>query len=186
MLSQIQFPKKNIESHDAASGAAPDTIELLLGCHQRIRHFSGVGVRLANAQGVAAPEIVQAAEGLIRYFSIALPLHAQDEDESIHPRLLRFLPEGELARPASDTMVEQHQEIDRILEALLPLWTILQAAPARLYELAPELRGLSARLDDLFRDHLEMEEQTIFPAMRAYVPATELEAIAQEMKARRK
>lgn len=181
MFTTIQSAKRG-----PAPTETPDAVDALTACHARIRHFSGVSVRLANAEGLPSSEIAQAAEGLIRYFSIALPLHARDEDESIEPRLRRFLPEGELAGPAASAMVEQHQEIDRLLEALLPLWTLLSSRPAKLAEFAPELRSLSLRLDDLFRAHLQMEEVTVFPAMRKYLPERELKGIALEIQERRR
>ena len=52
-----------------------DAVDLLIGCHQRIRHFTAVAVKLAHAQGATADEIRQAAAGVQRYYSVSLPLH---------------------------------------------------------------------------------------------------------------
>lgn len=159
---------------------------MLTDCHNRIRHFSGVAVKLAHAQGVAEEEIVQAADGLLRYFTVALPLHEADENISIHPRLRKAVPVGELAGPAADAMVDQHLAIDELVERLIPLWTILRAEPAKQPELASEMCAISSRLQEIFTAHLQMEEETIFPAMDRYLSEAELATIVSEMQERRK
>src|ERR1035438_3218069 len=64
-----------------------DAVDLLTGCHQRIRHFTGVAIKLAHAQGAAPDEIRQAAGGVHRYYSVSLPLHEADEDQTLQSRL---------------------------------------------------------------------------------------------------
>lgn len=179
MLNNIA-PTAHLES------SSQSAIELLLGCHQRIRHFSGVAKRLAHAQGATTQEIVQAAQSLVRYFTVALPLHEADENLSIHPRLRRAAAEGELAGPAADAMVEQHLSIDQIVDALVPLWQVLTANPSKLDEFAGELCQLSSTLDQMFDAHLKLEEETVFPAMRRLLSEQELAEIVNEMQARRK
>ena len=178
MLNQIKSAPKTPESKDAA--------ELLLACHQRIRHFSGVAVKLAHGHGATEPEIAQAADSLHRYFSIALPLHEADENLSLHPRLRSAVPEGELAGPAADAMLDQHMAIDELVERLIPLWVLLKSAPARLPELSAEMCSLSKRLSEIFDAHLKLEEETIFPAMRKYLSASDLSDIVSEMQDRRR
>ncbi len=180
MLSNIGIAKQR-EEHKKEETA----VDMLLGCHQRIRHFSGVSGRLAAAEGSPAAEIVQAAEGLYRYFTIALPLHEEDENDSIQPRLRKSVPDGELSGPAADAMVEQHRSIDEIVERLVPLWEILRATPERLPDLAPEMKQLSATLQQMFELHLKLEEETVFPAMQKYLSQAQLNEIVSEMKARR-
>lgn len=179
MLSGISLPPQN------AGAKEESAVEMLLGCHERIRHFSGVSTRLARAEGVAAGEVVQAAEGLYRYFTIALPLHEADENDSVQPRLRRAVPEGELGGPAADAMVEQHRLIDEIVERLLPLWQILRSKPEKLLEVSAELRQLSTTLEHLFELHLKLEEETVFPAMEKYLSEGQLDEIVREMRARR-
>lgn len=178
MLNQIKSAPKAPGSQDAA--------DLLLACHQRIRHFSGVAVKLAHGHGATEPEIAQAADSLYRYFSIALPLHEADENLSLHPRLRRAVPDGELAGPAADAMLDQHTAIDELVERLVPLWVLLKSAPARLPELSAEMCSLSKRLSEIFDAHLKLEEETIFPAMRNYLSPSDLDDIVSEMQARRK
>ena len=179
MLNQIkQVPTQ--------SGESQDVTELLLGCHQKIRHFSQVSVRLAHAHGTSQAEVQRAADGLLRYFTVALPLHEADENLSIHPRIRKVAPPPELAGPAADAMVDQHLAIDELVERLIPLWTMVRSAPDKLPELSGEMCGLAKRLQELFDAHLKLEEETIFPALQKYLPQSELDAIVQEMQARRK
>lgn len=188
MLNQIRTSAAN-----ASAESTPQ--EMLLGCHARIRHFSAMALRLAESQNASPEEIVRAAQGLHRYFTVALPLHEQDENLSLHPRLKRAaaLPARanestmlrELAGPAADAMVEQHESIDQLIERLLPLWTILQHAPQRLPELAPEMRELAQALKTIFDAHLQLEEESIFPSIHELLSQQEVQALLQEMKARR-
>ena len=81
-----------------------DAITLLLGCHDRIRHFTEVADRLNfNPQSPAADR-QQAASTVLRYYEVALPLHEADENDSVYPRLQKALPPGELAA-ANQAMV---------------------------------------------------------------------------------
>jgi len=83
-------------------------------------------------------------------------------------------------------MVDQHLAIDEVVERLIPLWTMVKAAPDKLPELSGEMCGLAQRLQELFDAHLRLEEETIFPALQKYLPQPELDVIVQEMQARRK
>lgn len=179
MLNAIKsaFPKQADNSEDA--------ISMLISCHARIRHFTGVAMRLAFAQGVPTAEIAQAAERVHRYFTVALPLHEADENESLHPRLRGSAPEGELAGPAADAMVEQHRSIDEIVERLVPICELLKSNPSMHGTVAEELRQLTTALQQMFDSHLKLEEETIFPAMKKYLTPEQLGAIEQEMRDRR-
>ncbi len=158
---------------------------LLLGCHQRIRHFTGMAVRIADSPAAPSDEIRAATEAIVRYFTIALPVHEADENESISPRLRHAVPASDLVAKAVETMVSQHQAIDELLESLVPLWQTVQSQPAELIELAPELKRLTNRLRLHMAAHLAMEEDVIFPALEKLLSAGERQAIETEMHARR-
>ena len=50
---------------------------------------------------------------------------------------------------------------------------------------AAELRADAAHLLELWREHLALEEETVFPLIRARLTADDLNAIHHEMKQRR-
>jgi iron-sulfur cluster repair protein YtfE (RIC family) len=175
MLSEIKL--------NAASGVEQDAIGMLLACHQRIRNFTGIALRLGDTDAAAPAEVANAAEAVHRYYTVALPLHEADENQSVYPRLRQVLT-GDDAH-ALELMVEQHGPIDEAVAHLVPLWNELRSHPEKLGALRLELGHHAARLQDLWREHLALEEEVVFPLIRSKLPATALSAIHREMKQRR-
>ncbi len=175
MLTQIQ----------SRTAAAPeeDALTMLVGCHQRIRHFTQVALRIARMPDAPPAELAEAAEAVLRYYSAALPLHEADENETLYPRL-RASAADATALAANDAMLQQHAELDDVLAALLPLWQEVKRNPATIGGLAPRLLQQTLQLEQLWQVHLNLEEEIVFPAMQQHLGA-ELDAIAAEMRARR-
>lgn len=173
---------------DIKLGATPaveqDAVGMLLACHQRIRNFTAIGVRLAEAEGASAPEIANAAEAVHRYYSIALPLHEADENNSVYPRLGRRLTDPH-ERGSLQSMVDQHRPLNEVIARLLPLWAELKTHPEKLSLYAAQLRADSAALQQLWDKHLALEEGIVFPLIRDRLTPEDLKAIHVEMKQRR-
>ena len=161
-----------------------DAVDLLVGCHQRIRHFTGVAVKLAHAQGATTEEIAQAAAGVHRYYSVSLPLHEADEDQTLQPRLHAVADDH--VRHALLAMGDQHQAIDELIERLLPLLVLARNNPDTLAEVGGEMCSITKALDEIFRAHLQMEEEIIFPAIRSALPENTRGEILREIQERRK
>ena len=106
-----------------------DAVDLLIGCHLRIRHFTAAAVKLAHAQGATADEIRQAAAAVYRYYSVSLPLHEADEEDTVRPRLDPVA--GERVRHALLAMADQHQGIYEFVERLMPLLQLVEQQPRR-------------------------------------------------------
>jgi len=139
--------------------AAPgDAVDLLLECHQRIRAFLDLARRLGEARGEPAEAVADAAARVHRYFTVALPLHALDEEESIAPRLRGREPaaDAELA-----TMTREHREHQGPLSVLVGACGWLSREPARHGELAAVVRGAAEELTRHFAAHLAREEEVI-------------------------
>jgi hypothetical protein len=158
----------------------PELWQNLVDCHDRIRKFTAIALKL----GRPAPleEVAEAAAAVQRYFTIALPLHAEDEDLSLAPRL-------RVAAPALaellDKMSAEHGPIHQTIADLTPLWSRVIEEPARQSELAGRLRAPASWLSELFESHLRPEEEIIFPQMvQALLPESTTEILA-EMRARR-
>lgn len=163
--------------------ATGDVVDMLLECHTRIRRHTEIARHLAAAHGAPAGEIVDAARAVHRYFSVALPLHVADEEESVVPRLVGREPEVDAALAR---MGREHDEHRAPLAAMLAHCEALAATPERQPELGPELGAVAARLDAEFAKHLELEERVILPAMRRLLDAPTLATIASELAARRR
>ena len=161
-----------------------DAVDLLLGCHQRIRHFTGVAVKLAHAQAAAPGEVAQAAAGVHRYYSVSLPLHEADEDQTLHPRLSAVA--DDRVSHALVAMGDQHKAIDELIERLLPLLVMVKNNPDTLPIVGGEMCSITKALDEMFRAHLQMEEEVIFPAIREVLPETIRAQMLHEMQQRRK
>jgi len=162
-----------------------DPVALLTECHERIRRFTRLAVRLADPAIASPDEIREAAQGVHRYFSVALPLHVADEDVSIGPRLLAGGKQPRAVREAVANMTAQHVTIDELLARALPLWAALAGTDEAQAEKArAALEELAPRLAVLFDLHLVHEEDTLFPAIGA-LPAEDRAAIVREMRARR-
>lgn len=159
----------------------PETLLSLLGaCHERIRSFIALGVRVAEP-GHAPAQRADACARVARYFAVALPLHVRDEEDSLLPRLRGRAPALDAALAA---LAHEHALHEAYLAALLDGCAEVashgptDAALARVAE-------ASARLAPLLEQHLGAEEAEVFPHVQA-LPEPEQRAILAELRARRR
>lgn len=157
-------------------------VDLLVDCHGRIRTFSDLAVRLTDAcESFAIDDIANAAERVHRYFTVALPLHVADEDETLRPWLERHAPE---LLDILATLTREHREAEDLLAELRSTWQSLARAPAqaalRIATAAP-----AERLRALLKRHLALEEERVFPVLGQILSPGEERAIVAEFRARR-
>ncbi len=158
----------------------PPAMGLLRACHVRIRSHLQLAERVLDPSGTLEARKDAGAQ-LARYFGIALPLHAQDEDLSLAPRVRALnLPE---VTAALSTMEAEHVEVERQLAGLVPAWRTLSetGALADVDGTAAQTRAYAA----LMHGHLALEEASLFPAMRERFTQETWAEIHQEMKDRR-
>src|SRR5262245_34207953 len=122
----------------APQRAAGDLVELLLDCHRRIRRFVSSARHLADAEAVTDAEAREAAATTARYFTVALPLHVRDEEESIVPRLAGRDPQVDAALRE---MARQHLDHLQPLAQLVALLERIAATPAERPALRTDLRA---------------------------------------------
>lgn len=152
----------------------------LLECHDRIRSFSGLAVAVGDREELAADQLAEACTRIARYFSQGLPLHVQDEEQSILPRLVGRAP------ALDDTLAEmraQHASHEAPLGELIVLCGKLPQAPDA--ALRSDFRAVAQLLDRELRRHLELEETRLFPALPVQLGEDEQAAILAELRARR-
>jgi hemerythrin-like domain-containing protein len=161
---------------------------LLSDCHRRIEHFLSVLCTTADRArgGPLTPAEQRQLEDALRYFATAAPKHTADEEDSVFPRLRRA--NEPAALEALDTVRrlerdhqqanEHHAEIDRLGR----LWLVRGALSA---EDTGALRERLSRLAAIYRDHIRVEDQELFPAAARLLSAADLREIGGEMAARR-
>lgn len=164
--------------------AIADPVDFLLMCHARIRSFTEVAGRLAEADRSQHQAIAETARACERFFRVALPMHAEDEDLSVAPRLRATCADPEVI-DAVAKMNEQHPRVDREGFELADLLRAIADDPASLALRAAELRDRARALDELWLDHLGTEERLIFPALHVALPTSELAQVMAECRARR-
>jgi hemerythrin-like domain-containing protein len=159
-----------------------DAVDLLLECHGRIRTFLALAGRLGEARGVAPDAVMDAAFRVHRYFTLALPLHARDEEESVAPRLRGRDPavDAEL-----ENMAREHREHEPPLAALVEACAQLARDPGRHGELAATVQRAAGDLERHFAAHLAREEAVIFPAIRRLLDQAADAALVKEIRLRR-
>lgn len=171
-----------LKTAEPVTPRSDDPIDLLLDCHQRLRLFTTLAVQLA-AQPAAHPAEVRDVAGKVhRYFTVALPLHEEDEERSLFPRLLARVP----ALAATVARLHEDHEAHAVrVGALVALCQELNTWPERFGVLRADLNEAAWALEEIWRVHLTLEETEIFPALRSALTAEERSAIRDEMRARR-
>jgi iron-sulfur cluster repair protein YtfE (RIC family) len=169
-------------THIGTRTIADDAQGLLLECHGRIRAFTELAARLASAEGASEAEVAEVAAGVRRYFAEAFPLHAQDEEESILPRLAG---RDRQVDAALVTMHREHATQVAPLARVTELCAELATSPGRHAELAPALGRAAGALREHFARHLALEEEVVFPALQALVADAARAEIVRELRARR-
>jgi hemerythrin-like domain-containing protein len=160
-----------------------DPIGMLKDCHRRIERFVSLLARVAaqaNGRSLALDER-QAVEAALRYFRESGPRHNSDEEQSLFPRL-KDMPDmkADILRLAGE-----HQEADELHADIAGLFTAWLDGQTPSAEDARGLREMTHRLAELYREHIGLEEDHVFPqASRSLDPAT-LQAIGREFQQRR-
>ncbi len=171
-------------------GARPDSgfddpIGMLKDCHRRVEHFLDILCRVVSqAPGRALNSGEQSAiEAALRYFSESGPRHNMDEEESLFPRLRNLNAAAVLAEVERLKSEHRHAAThhDQIAE-LYPRWI-------RDGSLNPDettrLQSMTKDLRDLYREHIRIEEEVVFPFAAKQLDRNALASIGVEFKLRR-
>lgn len=155
-----------------------DPIELLLACHEKVRRFTALSLKLqahVGAQGADA-QAADAAHAILRYFDVAAPLHHADEEEDLYPALLT-LGDADLSGAVLRIQAE-HTELNRLWQGSRP-W-LMQVSDGHASAPPSSLADFARA----YEQHAAEEEATLFPqAQRLSGP--QRQAICAAMVARR-
>jgi hemerythrin-like domain-containing protein len=158
--------------------------DMLEACHERVLRSLDLLGRLVDyiiSKGHDT-QTQSAAADVLRYFDLAAPLHHQDEEQHVFPRLLA---QGSAAQ--RDTVQRLQVEHRRMEQD----WAVLRTALLRWREhgcteaVNATTREAAARFAALYTEHLNTEDTLVFPAALALTPKGELERMGAEMQARR-
>lgn len=165
-----------------------DPLGMLSDCHRRIEKFLQVLVTVAaQARGARLNEEERNALTVsLNYFHSAAPKHTADEEESLFPRLHRS--DSAVAATARATLSllqadhlsadRLHAEIDKSFLQWLSEGELSNEAYQKLWE------DLTA-LTDIYRAHIRIEDEQLFPLAKRCLSSPEIVEIGQEMAARR-
>jgi hemerythrin-like domain-containing protein len=162
-----------------------DPIDMLLDCHKRIRDFTALAVRLGERPDAPDEQLIDAANRLLSYFTLALPLHSTDEDESLFPRLRAAASADRNVLDALGMLSAQHEALHSVVGELTPAWKQVAQAPSSLRDHVNVVVPATTHMEELWKVHLRIEEEVIFPRVRALLGPDALQAIVGEMRARR-
>lgn len=165
-----------------SGGPFETPFDMLSGCHERIRMFTGVASRIAT-EAAPAEQVAEAASRLCLYFGTALPLHEQDEEDT----LLRAMQDARAPGidPLFARLRDEHRAIERVLERLMPAWSSLVDTPELVDTHRALLREGGEELGTAFAPHLRMEEEELYPLARRSLSEPVLAAMLRAMRARR-
>lgn len=176
--------KSVVKTNLVQLGAAPARTEtlqdLIMECHTRIRHFSRLALTIAARPELSADEVKEGAAQCLRYFTVALPLHVQDEEDSIAPRLTGHSPELDATLAQ---MRAQHLEHETRVEAQLKALDAVIKRPNAVTR--RQLALVSATLETDFEAHLRLEELQILPLFNKLLKPSVQAEIIKELRARR-
>lgn len=155
-----------------------DPIELLLACHEKVRRFARLAVRLRDHVSQAGPDAQaqDAAQSILRYFNMAAPLHHDDEEQDLFPALLTL--NEPLLGAAIHALNDEHGALARRWQDLQP-W--LQSIASGQAHDAPESVDAFAQAYTL---HAQREEDEVYPFASRLAPE-QRRSLGAAMAARR-
>ena len=165
-----------------------DPTGLLSDCHRRIEMFmralEEVSKVIDSPPGEGTRKSLETA---LRYFREAAPKHTADEEESLFPRL------RELHSPEVGSALSKLRELESEHRWAEPLHAhldklgceyLLKAGLSQ-YEVE-EFRAAVSQLSSMYKRHIAVEDERLFPLAAQALSPEAKQAIAEEMASRRK
>lgn len=166
------------------AGGFANPLQLWLACHRRLEGVCTLLRRLTHHLAEFGNDDASrlSAEGIRRYFNVAVPRHYDDEDVDLFPSLLEQL-RGR-RRAAVRTLFEQMSEEHRHSDAL---WQPLDgqlAAVQRGSSTLPDAQRVGTFVEALLR-HRSAEESSLLRTLEESLSAAALARIGEAMAVRR-
>jgi hemerythrin-like domain-containing protein len=171
--------------HAGPSVGFDQPFEMLRACHERVRRTVGLLVRLhahLDVQGADA-SARQAAADVLRYFDLAGPLHHEDEERHVLPRLRAA--GGEAAALADRLHADHRRMAIDWARVRADLQAVVAGEAAALDSSAERLARWQA-FGSLHAEHVVAEEALAYPEAERRLGAAETAAMGDEMVGRRR
>lgn len=167
-----------------------DPLGLLVHCHVKIElqlEALEKAVRmLANDDGEATPFAMAIIAAARSHFSGPAVRHTADEEVSLFPRLRRFASDSENGLLAALKVLEgQHQNLDVVHAKFDELIDLAGPEPEPGQLDVDELELTVGELLGIYRPHIQMENEIVYPEAARILSPAEILAVGQEMRARR-
>jgi hemerythrin-like domain-containing protein len=155
-----------------------DPIELLLACHNKVRRFADLSVRLRDhvATHGADKQAQEAAQSILRYFNIAAPLHHDDEEQDLFPALRTMGIDG--LNLALSSLTTEHTRLNALWQRMQP-WLQDMAQG-----MSTEVPSTVEEFAQAYKAHAQREEDEVYPAASQLTAAQRLRISAAMVRRR--
>jgi hemerythrin-like domain-containing protein len=165
-------------------------LELLVHCHSRIEYQLSAlerGVELLRKSNIDQYSLIFGSiDAALSHFAGPGVKHIEDEEVSLFPRIRRYGKSGEEILAAVAELELDHQTIEQLERELeLSIKNIPRHLPAEAIQL-DNLAEMVAKLASLYRNHINIENGTLYPALKQILSSKDIEQLGEEMQARRR
>jgi hemerythrin-like domain-containing protein len=171
-------------------GAKPDSgfddpIGMLKDCHRRIESFLGILCLVVDrAKGRSlSDEERSAVQTALQYFRTGGQRHTADEEESLFPRLRKS---AAYSFKEIDRLEDEHHEANDLHGSVERLYSNWIESGGLGFEETQQLLSQTARLKQLYSDHIQVEETIVFARATEVLDNNAITAIGTEFRFRRK
>jgi len=171
-------------------GAKPDSgfddpIGMLKDCHRRIESFLGIlCVVVDRAEGRSlTDEECNAVKTALEYFRAGGQRHTADEEESLFPRLRKS---DAKSFEEIDRLEDDHHDANDLHGSIERLYSTWIESGCLGVEETQLLLSQTARLKQLYSDHIQVEETVVFARASQVLDSQAIAAIGIEFRSRRK
>jgi hemerythrin-like domain-containing protein len=166
-------------------------LSLLVHCHERIEAQLNSLERaveiLRTGERQSLPGVFAAIDAACAHFAIAGVKHTEDEDVSLFPRLReRGGSAGEDALAAVTELESQHRRAEKLHAEIDKMIASVPRDGSAEAKILDQFSELVTELVMLYRPHIQLENNFVFPVAARVLPASEIQALGQEMRARRR
>ncbi|WP_372661726.1 hemerythrin domain-containing protein [Hydrogenophaga sp.] len=185
-VSALPQKPRNLPGYHAPGAGFEAPFEMLAACHERVERMLTLIVKLQQhlQQKGFDDSAAQAARDVMRYFDLAAPLHHEDEERHVFPALMAG-PDASI-KALVLRLIQDHRQMGVAwVGAKAVLQVVADASPASWRPLTAWQSAALNGFAGLYRQHLDDEDQLVYPAAQVQLTETALAAMGEDMMQRR-